>query len=297
MSEKITLNKIEQNLNFFRKMYDVVRLVDPIQKCVLEYNECTMGKTDSICHNYWENGKICDNCISVRAHHDNKSFMKLEYKPGAIMMVTAIPLETDKFPVVLELLKNATENMMVGTFDYNNGHLLHDMALNFNDMVTKDKLTHLYNRRFIDDRLPVDIVNSTITDTPLSVIFLDVDDLKIINDEYGHSVGDLAIKEVGHAIKNSIRVDKDWAARYGGDEFIICLNNTTYNEALHISERIRSNVGKIYVSTLNENINLSISLGIHTAHGLNLTAEDIINIADERMYEAKIKRKNSTVED
>ena len=184
MSKQITLDKIEKNLDFIKTMYDTVRLVDPVQKCVLEYDENTICKKDVHCYNYWENSKICDNCISIRAYQDKNSFMKIEYKPNKILMVTATPLNKEGEPVVLELLKNVTDSMMIGEGDYNSGNLLQNVVKNFNDMVIKDKLTSLYNRSFIDNRLPVDIVNATVTDKPLSIIFVDIDNLKIIDDVY-----------------------------------------------------------------------------------------------------------------
>lgn len=295
MTKQITINKVEKNLDFIRSMYDAVRLVDPVQKYVLEYDEYTVSKTDTHCYNYWKSPKICDNCISARAYQSNTSFMKLEYKPNMILMVTAIPLENEESPVVLELLKNVTDSIMVGAGDYNKGHLLQNFVTNFNDMVIKDKLTSLYNRSFIDDRLPADIVNAIITEVPLSVIFVDVDNLKTINDTYGHIAGDLALKEVGNAINKNIRTDIDWVARYGGDEFLICLNNTTYDEAYHIAERIRRTTEKISVSINDKNINFTISLGIYTTQGLMHTAEEIIKMADKKMYEAKEGGKNRTV--
>lgn len=297
MSEQVTLKKIEQNLTFFKTMYDIVRLVDPVQKRVLEYGECKTGVKHEECYNYWESGRICENCISVRAYHGNRSFMKLEYKPDTVMMVTAIPLDTDGSGVVLELLKNVTESMMFGTGDYNKGYLLHNIVSEFNDRVVRDKLTNLYNRYFIDDRLPADIVNAAVSNTPLTVIFLDMDDFKCINDKYGHASGDLAIREVGKAVKNSIRAGNDWAARYGGDEFFICLNNTGYKEAYRIAERIRSSIEKISVPIQGANIHLSISMGIYTMRDSKLTAEELISIADKKMYEAKKGGKNRIVGD
>ena len=111
MSKYVTLENIEENLTFFHTMYDVVRLVDPVQKCVLEYGQCKISMDQEKCFNYWQNGKICDNCISVKAYHDDKSYMKLEYIPEMIMMVIAIPLGEDDSPVILELLKNVTDNI------------------------------------------------------------------------------------------------------------------------------------------------------------------------------------------
>ena len=291
MSKYVTLENIEENLTFFHTMYDVVRLVDPVQKCVLEYGQCKISMDQEKCFNYWQNGKICDNCISVKAYHDDKSYMKLEYIPEMIMMVIAIPLGEDDSPVILELLKNVTDSIWVGKGNYNDyGYPLKSIVSEFNDRVVRDNLTNLYNRGFIDDRLPVDIVRATVSNEPLSVIFLDMDQLKKINDLYGHTVGDIAIKEAGKAIANSIRNDNDWAARYGGDEFFICLNNTDYDEAYKIAERIRKNIEKISVT--DENIHFSASLGIYTMRGTRHTAEELINIVDKKMYEVKESRKD-----
>ena len=292
MSKQVTLKNIEGNLKFFQTMYDIVRLVDPLRKSVLEYSECKVNEKHEECYNYWENGKICDNCISVRAYNSNKSFVKLEYKPETVMMVTAIPMQAEGTTAVLELLKNVTDSIMVGSGDYNEGRLLHNIVSEFNFRIIKDKLTDLYNRYFIDDRLPADIVNAAVSGTPLSVIFLDMDDFKHINDKYGHISGDLVIKEVGNVIKNSIRADTDWAARYGGDEFFICLNNTDYDEAYGIAERIQKEIEKISVSIQGEDICFFTSMGIHTMKDSMITAEELLNIADKKMYEAKKSGKN-----
>ncbi|HHX87847.1 MAG TPA: GGDEF domain-containing protein [Firmicutes bacterium] len=294
MSEQFTLARLEKKLAFFNKMYDIARVVDPVLKQVVEFRGCTIGETDKNCYDYWKSGKICDNCISVRAYHGNRSFIKLEQSPEAIMMVTALPIENAGKPTVLELLKNATDSMMIGSGDYNDGHLMRNMVSEINDMMSKDQLTSLYNRRYVDDRLPVDIIKATIEEWPLSVIFMDIDNLKNINDTHGHAVGDLALKEAGDVILDCIRTDSDWSARYGGDEFLICLNNTSCVEAFYIAERIRNNIAKINIPAQNDNIQFTASLGIHTMQGLNLTAEEIINFADRKMYEAKKSGKNRT---
>ena len=287
MPEPISLNKLQQNLVFFNKMYDAVRLVDPVRKRVLEYRDCMIGKTAEICYAYWENGHICDNCISVRAHHDNKSYIKLEQNPDVIMLVTALPIENAEEPVILELLKDATDSMMVGAGDYNDGQAMRSVVTNINNMVIKDPLTSLYNRRFLDDRLPVDIVKATVARQPLSVIFLDVDNLKAINDTYGHTAGDLALRHVSDAIQKDIRADMDWAARYGGDEFFICLTSIGYDDACQIAERIRSNIAGVDIPIQDKGIKITASLGIQTMWESALTAEEIIRLADEKMYKAK----------
>ena len=287
MPEQMTLSRLEQDLAFMNKMYDAVRLVDPVHKKVLEYRDRSVGKTGEICYDYWKSGNICDNCISVRAHYENKSYMKLEQNPDVIMLVTAIPIEAIGNAVILELLKNATDSMMIGTGNYNDGQAMRNVVCDVNNMVVRDHLTSLYNRRFVDDRLPVDIIKAVMAKQPLSVIFMDIDSMKTINDTYGHATGDLVLKQVATAVQNGIRVDLDWAARYGGDEFVVCLNNIGDNEASHIGERIRNNIASIEMPIQNEIVKITASLGIQTMFQSALTAEEMIRMADEKMYEEK----------
>lgn len=295
MSKQITLEKMKSNLDFFKKMYDAVRIIDPVKKQVLDYRGSELAETDKICYDYWENGKICDNCISIRAHYGNASYMKLEQRPDLILMVTALPIENAERPAVLELLKNATDTMMIGNGEYNGGQFMGNIVSTLNDIAMRDPLTQFYNRRFIDDRLPVNIINAILSDMPLSIIFIDVDNLRNLNNTCGHSVGDDALKRAASAINKSIRSDDDWAARYGGDEFIVCLDKTDYDKAHSVAERIRNNVENICVPTKDGDKELTVSLGIYTMKGENLTADEIIDRADKKMYEAKMKGKNSIV--
>lgn len=288
MYDEITLDKLEENLKFFNKMYDLVRLVDPVNKRVLDWQGIKIDDTQKVCYEYWENGKICDNCISVRSHNHSKSFMKLEQSLSTTMLVTAIPIENINPPVVLELLKNATDSMMIGSGVYGEGNMISTVVSELNDLVVRDSLTGLYNRRYIDDRLPVDIVKSTINHSPLSVIFRDLDNLKLINDQFGHTIGDLILKKVGAVIGSHIRNDSDWAARYGGDEFIIGLNNTNNDLAHKVMERIQASIEELIIPVEgNISICVSASMGIYTMYKTKLTAEELINKADKKMYKTK----------
>jgi diguanylate cyclase (GGDEF)-like protein len=293
--KQINIEKIEQNLAFLNKLYDIVRIVDPVKKEVLEYFNSRLKRTDVICYDYWKNDKICDNCISIRAYHDNKSYIKLEQNLDVIMLVTAVPVETDGASVVVELLKNATDSMLLGNGQYNDGCMMHNVVCDINDLAIRDKLTSLYNRRFIDERLPVDIIRATMKELPLSVVFIDLDNLKNINDTYGHGKGDLVLKHIAQSIQNCIRSDIDWAARYGGDEFVVCLNNIDNGEAYRIAERIRNNIENIVIPMQDEEVHLTASLGVYTMQGIGLTAEEILSLADQKMYKAKKSGKNRIV--
>ncbi|MDD2629076.1 MAG: GGDEF domain-containing protein, partial [Limnochordia bacterium] len=145
MSEPITLDRLEGHLTFFSKMYDAVRIVDPVRKRVMECRGNAVDQTEEICYEYWKDRRICENCISVRAYHNDKSFMKLEQSPDAIIMVTALPIQTKEQPAVLELMKNATDSMMIGTGNYSDGRLMRNIVSDINHLVITDQLTSLYN--------------------------------------------------------------------------------------------------------------------------------------------------------
>jgi len=284
---------LEDKIDFFNKMYDIVRLVDPLKKRVVEYKGSLEATHDEICYSYWKRDEICDNCISIRAYLDKKCYQKLEQLPNTIMIVTAFSIENLETPLVLELLKNVTETMMVGTGNYLEGQLLHDLITKLNGLAVKDELTDIYNRRYINERLPADIVRAVIENSPLSIIFLDIDNFKDINDTYGHEFGDKAITEVTGAIMKCIRAGNDWASRYGGDEFLVCLNRTSEAEAYKIAERIRHGISELTISPQNK-IKLTASLGVYTMNGPKLTAAELISCADKRMFEAKQQGGNCT---
>ena len=294
MSEKITLDKIEENLTFFNKMYDIVRIVDPVCKKVLESSDMSLEQTDEVCYEYWKDGRICENCISIRAYYENKTFIKLEYTENTTMLVTAMPVEGPE-PTVIELLKNATDTMLIGEGDYNEGRMIRKMVKDLNKRVIEDPLTSLNNRRFINERLPADIVKATIEAWPLSMIFVDIDNLKYINDTYGHTVGDGILKEAASVLLQCIRYDTDWTARYAGDEFIICLNNTDNSGAQVVADRIRKSIEEIQLPIDDVFINLSVSIGIYTMKEEKLTAEELIHAADKNMYESKRARKTTSL--
>lgn len=291
MPELISLNQLEDNLDFFHRMYDSVRLVDPLNKKVMDYRSSLALDTIEICYNYWGTGKICDNCISIRAHQENRSFIKLEKNGSSILMVTALPILNTDQPVVLELLKDATDSMFMGTGDYNTGEIMMHVIQEMSDMVIRDPLTALYNRRFIDDRLPVDVINAAVNKAALSVCFIDLDNFKMLNDTYGHEVGDQIIVVISRILNDTIRSESDWAARYGGDEFLLCLKHEDSKQAERIMKRIAEAALNTDFSVQGESVVISLSYGIASMQEKPRTAQELIQLADRRMFEAKKNKK------
>jgi diguanylate cyclase (GGDEF)-like protein len=204
---------------------------------------------------------------------------------GSTFLVTAFPIELSGEKLVLELLKNVSNSLSINPKDYSDPS---------NSLALKDELTNLFNRRYVDDRLSKDIAKAFVEQSPMSVIFLDVDNLKEINDSLGHAFGDKVLIDVADIIMRSIRSNTDWVARYGGDEFVICLNKTDANEAFEIAERVRNKVAELVILQ-NNKIGTTVSLGIYSGQN-EMTVAEVISFADKKMYEAKRNGKNCTMQ-
>jgi len=156
-----------------------------------------------------------------------------------------------------------------------------------------DELTTLYNRTFFDACL-VSKVKHALTDrrTPLSVLFLDIDDFKAYNDAYGHQEGDYVMHKIAQAILTALR-GGDVAARYGGEEFTIIVPCGP-QLAAQVAERVRSAVEELCSTDNDERIKRSVtaSVGVASLGADAKTAEKLVNVADTRMYEAKRLGKN-----
>jgi len=154
-----------------------------------------------------------------------------------------------------------------------------------------DGLTGLANHRTFYDILEKELWRSRRYGGRISVIMVDIDDLKKTNDTYGHRAGDKAIREVSSRIKGCIR-QIDTAARYGGDEFAIILPNTRLGEATVVAERIVGAVASRPTSWKREEIHLSVSVGLGE-YDANTNPEDVASRSDEALYSAKQAGKNT----
>ena len=165
-------------------------------------------------------------------------------------------------------------------------------------MATHDSLTGLYNRNILKDRLKDEIERAARYEHPLSILMLDIDHFKTINDNYGHHVGDLVLQQFAEIIEGSIRTS-DYAARYGGEEFVVTLPETPIAEAKELAERIRKQVAQHPFSIENEqDIHLTISLGISTFSERCQTGKELLTASDSAMYASKKAGRNQvTVSD
>ncbi|MDF2520699.1 MAG: putative signal transduction protein [Clostridia bacterium] len=285
---------IADKVKLFEKMYDVMRIVDPMKKEVLELKEGVLCKIESECYKLWKANVICENCVSIRAYNEDNTFIKMEYSSNKIFMITAVPISIHRKKFVIELLKDATNSLLMQNGEYGCEMKMLSTIEQMNRILVKDELTNLYNRRFINERLPVDLLKSSLENKPLSIIFADIDFFKSINDTYGHPAGDQLLREFADELQRHIRSGKDWAARYGGEEFLICLSDSDIDAARVVADTIRKSIMKKEFVLGNERVHVTCSFGVHTVcDGYEcLTVDGVIEIADRNLYKAKAEGRN-----
>ncbi len=161
---------------------------------------------------------------------------------------------------------------------------------------TTDSLTGCFNRGYMNEHLLKEVMRSKRYNHPLSVVLCDIDHFKLVNDTYGHQIGDRVLIAFAQLIRETIREKIDWAVRYGGEEFLVVLPETEFNRSGHTAERLRQAVSQMEIEEHNKTIKITASFG---ATGFDTNTDDekispdaIINRADEHLYKAKMTGRN-----
>jgi diguanylate cyclase (GGDEF)-like protein len=156
-----------------------------------------------------------------------------------------------------------------------------------------DPLTQLFNRRYLEQQLEAEFVAAQLGQVPLPVVMFDVDNFKRVNDTFGHQVGDVVLQVIADLVREHKRTT-DIAARYGGEEFVIVVPGSTPEQARAICERLRTAVETHDWSSVHQNLQVTISLGLATNTNLE-NFERLLGVADKNMYAAKHGGRNQVV--
>lgn len=159
---------------------------------------------------------------------------------------------------------------------------------------TLDALTGIRNRSYFDKKYQAEVRRSRREQTQLSVVMMDIDHFKNVNDQHGHLVGDECIKTVAHTLKKALKRPSDEVCRYGGEEFALILPSTDLEGALTLVEQLRDEIEKTSIQAENVSVNITISAGIGTAIAdLNQPEDIILALADKQLYAAKNAGRNN----
>jgi len=207
---------------------------------------------------------------------------------GAAAFVTK-PLNMDE---VLARVRDILEKQRLVM---ENRRLLEEMS----ELAIRDELTGLYNRREMNRLLVEEANRSRRFGRPTTLVMLDIDHFKVVNDAYGHQVGDEVLRWIGQMLRENVR-SMDRPARYGGEEFTIILPETPGDEAFVLAERLRQGIAA-HPFTLSQDdgpalrIPITISLGMAELPSDADAEEALIEMADQALYEAKGRGRNCTV--
>ncbi len=151
-----------------------------------------------------------------------------------------------------------------------------------------DPLTGLFNRKYLSDSLKTELIRSRRYRFTLACLMIDIDNFKTVNDSLGHSVGDHLLKELAQRLSHQMR-GYDFAARYGGDEFVVLLPQSSKGGSLALAERLRQLIdSEPFLETEGKNIHLTISIGVAAFSGSEISSEEqLLTISDRALYEAK----------
>ena len=159
-------------------------------------------------------------------------------------------------------------------------------------MLYQDEVTGLYNYRYLDVAIDSELRRLQRFHTPFSLLFIDLDNFKDINDKHGHLTGSSVLRQAGESIKAAVR-DVDSVIRFGGDEFVVVLLGTSSRQAMHAAERVRQRMASaVFVSEDRSPVRVTASIGVASCpeHGKDRTS--ILKLADETMYLSKRSGKN-----
>jgi len=162
-------------------------------------------------------------------------------------------------------------------------------------LATTDAVTGLYNRHYLTSHMETRLNFSNDQGKPLSVLMMDIDHFKAVNDTYGHAAGDKVLKEFANRIAKNIR-GVDLAARYGGEEFVVMMPETTEDWATIIGNRLREEVKDqpFEIGNGEDPITITVSIGVATSEDTT-TPQVLLERADKALYSAKEGGRNQVV--
>lgn len=215
---------------------------------------------------------------------------------GTFLNIAGILLATSGAPLYVVVVNHVMSGVLVWMVAYvalNHMAVGDELRSTLHDAAFRDPLTKLYNRRYLSNVIGNGLEQYHRYAYPMSLIMIDADHFKRINDRYGHAAGDAALMAVAQACNKSVRMS-DVVGRFGGEEFLIFLPNTRAEEAAIVAERIRNSMRDKDVTFDGHTFGLTLSLGVAEAGEHTQSLDDLIRASDQAMYAAKNSGRNQT---
>ncbi len=262
---------------------------------------------------------------SVIVAHNGKRGLELIYemKPAIVFLDIMLPdingftilenliqkVKKERIVVTVMSVNNSKENRIraynLGAFDFIAKPIDSEILISYvtnrlnyqtelEHSIIIDELTQMYNRKYMNTRLQQLIQQFTRKGEPFSVAIADLDYFKKVNDTYGHLVGDEVLQGFA-SIVEKVKREQDIACRYGGEEFVILMPNTSAEEAYIFLERLRNTMANKYFTANDTEFQVTFSVGVSEANRFNLHQEKLLEEADQALYFAKQSGRNQTI--
>lgn len=273
-------------------IFELYRLVNPETNEVFQYRGDELFQTGQRCYDIWNRTRPCRNCISKRACGQGLQVMKMEYLKGRVHLIWAVPVTLpDKKVYSLELARDVTDSMMVNDILHQDNTDITSLILEFNEIAIKDSFTGLYNKQYIENELPLVIRRAKREECQITAAIVDVDRFKQVNDRYGHRTGDEVIQILCGYIRGAVDCGESWAARMGGDEFLLVFEQPLSGAQQRCDELSRRFAAHSFGGGKSP-FQVTVSIGLEQ-YQPGWDAGAFLEQVDQRMYEAKGRRSHN----
>ncbi|MDF1691854.1 MAG: diguanylate cyclase [Zhongshania sp.] len=230
-------------------------------------------------------------CKTIRKREDGQFFY--------ILMLTG----KEGNEAIIEAMEAGADDFLNKPFDHRvlkvriaAGSRIVRLEQTLNQLASRDALTQCWNRRMIDELFTTSIAESARKRSAFSIMVVDIDHFKIVNDTYGHAAGDVALKHVVNILNTNLR-EYDQVGRYGGEEFVVLLPATDQNEAWGVAERVRSAI-QFQPTLVGDDISIDLTVSIGIAQfdrGRDTNQTTFFERADQALYTAKRSGRNRII--
>lgn len=281
-------DKVKEKLWILDNMYDFMRVIDPINKNVIDTRNEPDVMNCSKCYDLLNRREMCKNCISVRVEVEKDTFIKLEYIPNGVMLIIATFININGERYIVETIKNIAAQKNKKLHEKFNIHVK-NVIDHLNEKVITDDESSVYNRIYIESRLPVDLNNSMVNENNLSIIMVDTGESENINNKYRQEVRIRFLQEVAEIIGESVNGESYWIGRYSENKYIIVLNDTSKEETYKISNKIKNLLNDIPFEYNNEIIKLNLNLGVYCSENERIDINNILLDLEGAIFKEKQK--------